>query len=542
MSTGSQTAKVQVEVEARTDAAVTNFEKLQSSTKKSREEVEKIEKASTRAASALRPLTTATEKQAAASSKASGTALALGKAVDTAKGGTTDLVRATLAATASFGPLGIAAGAAGTAVYNLGEEMLTSADNARELRKQLELQKKVLDNQYAFEVEESQEQEKIAAHRRRRKLIEYQEDTAGLAIRRKNLGEIMELEKKVAAGGRGASAAQSKIAELRAINAETQKEYDAAREIRHEDELRVIALKNQKRAKQELRGMDLDADAKLSKSFMGPNMGRSLAGQMEDDVIARETQVAQQAKLAADFKHDLDVRAANDEEYRENARQERFEREMQRIRDEQEARSAAAEAAMAAGTMIADSAASIAQAYLTSGDLSAKGFRKAVGQFATAEAIRLTVVAIRETVLGGVAASNPFTAALAAGHFAAAGQAAAGAATLGAMALALGAAGGGGGMTKNVAGLSGAAFGPGTVAANDRPSVSNSQKDTTPVSASEDAMRRSNSAAAGGSSTGGGQVIHIGSIHVLGAIDETAARKIAQGIKNASGRDGRLTG
>jgi hypothetical protein len=123
---GSQTAKVQVEVEARTDAAVANFEKLQSSTKKSREEVEKIEKATTRATSALRPLTAATEKHTAAQSKASGTALALGKAVDTAKGGTADMVRATLAATGALGPLGIAAGVAGTAVFNLGEEMPAS--------------------------------------------------------------------------------------------------------------------------------------------------------------------------------------------------------------------------------------------------------------------------------------------------------------------------------------------------------------------------------------------------------------------------------
>jgi hypothetical protein len=583
MATGaSQTAKLQVEVEARTDAAVASFDRLQSSTKKSREEVEKVDKAATRAASALRPMTAATEKQTAASTKASTAALAFGKAVDTAKGGAVGIGKAALAATAAFGPWGIAVGVVGSAIWGLAESEIEATKRTDELRKALEAQQRVLNNQRAFDLAEAEEDGKRGDARRARVLAEMQDDTARLATRRQISGAIMELEKQEAKGGRGAESARREMAELRALNAESLKDFETAKEIRHQEELRVIAIKNQGKAKKEVVVQDgayltALADIRMSQSVIERDDSRDFASAANSRPLMKRERtdptVAAEASTSASLRA-LEVQRATTGEtidlinQEESARlrllrvqhdaattgeernaiaadmsQVRHEAELDRIAQRKAVEEEAAEASMRAATMIADSAAGIAQAYLTSGDLSARGFRKAVGQFASAEAIRLTIVAIRESILGGVAASNPFTAALAPGHFAAAGQAAAGAATLGALALGLGAAGGGfGGMTKNVAGLSGSAFGPGTVAANDRPSVSNSQKDRVPVSSSEDSMRRSNSAAAGSPSSGGGQVIHIGSIHVLGAIDDTSARRIAQGIKSASGRDGRLTG
>lgn len=536
MST-STTAKLQVEVEARTDAAVASFDRLQSSTKKSREEVEKVDKATSKAASSIKPFTEATTRQAAASTKASSAALAFSKAVETAKGGTFDIARASLAATAAFGPLGIAVGVAGSALLGYIQNQYDAAEATEAATKAAQKQARELQAQKDRERRAEQEEKY-----KRQQDKEYL--SSRLALVEANREELEALEETFALHGRGSkmSALIAREAEIRADNARAMNDYAEATRIERDEELRLLGvlgerLTVEKKITAAKREREWDPDRRLKKQPGASTVSEDFAA-IE---FERERSLAATSRIASQVQRDTGDEMEKDAAYRENARQERFEREMQRIRDEQEAREEAAAAAMRSGEMIADSAAGIAQAYLTSGDLSAKGFRKAVGQFASAEAIRLTIVAIRETILGGVAASNPFTAALAAGHFAAAGQAAGGAATLGAMALALGAAGGGGG-GKNVAGLSGSAFGASTVAANDRPSVSNSQRDTTPISQSEDQMRRGNSAATGGASGGGGQVIHIGSIQVLGAIDDTAARRIAQGIKSAHGRDGRLTG
>jgi hypothetical protein len=218
------------------------------------------------------------------------------------------------------------------------------------------------------------------------------------------------------------------------------------------------------------------------------------------------------------------------------AAQERHDAEMARLKEQQERYERT-------GAAIGNTVAGLATTWLQAGDLSARGFGKALQSWGKAESIKMAGIAISEGVQSLVALAT-LNIPGAAAHAAAA--AAAGAAAISIAAL-VGATGGFGGGTKNVKGFGGDAFGAGAAfegSANDRPSTTNSQDDTVPVSASEEAMQRSGQANAAGARRTGGNVYHFapGSIQTIGAIDDTTARKIAVGIKKAGDSGGRLTG
>lgn len=191
-----------------------------------------------------------------------------------------------------------------------------------------------------------------------------------------------------------------------------------------------------------------------------------------------------------------------------------------------------------AGAAIGDSVATVAASWLLAGDLSTRGFAKALAGWGRTESIKLGAIAISEGVqaLVSLATFNPAGAAL---HSAAAAQATVGAGLVAAMTAAVG---GFGSINKNVGGgFGGDAFGPGSEpVANDRPSSTNAQQDTTPVS--EGRLQQSGGAHLGPARRGSGTVVNVNGLSVLGAIDDQSARRIATAIKRAGDNGGRLTG
>jgi hypothetical protein len=213
----------------------------------------------------------------------------------------------------------------------------------------------------------------------------------------------------------------------------------------------------------------------------------------------------------------------------EDAAKERHAAEMQRLKEQQDRYEQT-------GAAIGNTVAGLATTWLQAGDLSARGFAKAIQAWGKAESIKMAGIAISEGVQALVSLAT-FNFPGAAAHAAAA--AAAGAAAV-AIAGLVGATGGFGPVgTKNVKGFGGDAFGSGTAfgdsAANDGPSVTNSQSDTVPVSPQEAAQH-----AGVGKKTSGGTTNYY--FNAIGSIDEVAARRIAQGMQRAGKTGGRLTG
>lgn len=211
----------------------------------------------------------------------------------------------------------------------------------------------------------------------------------------------------------------------------------------------------------------------------------------------------------------------------EDAAKERHAAEMTRLKEQQDRYEQT-------GAAIGNTVAGLATTWLQAGDLSARGFAKAIQAWGKAESIKMAGIAISEGVQALVSLAT-FNFPGAAAHAAAA--AAAGAAAV-AIAGLVGATGGFS-RNKNVKGFGGDAFGSGPAfgdsAANDAPSVTNSQQDTTAVSPQEAAQHSGS-----GKKTSGGTTNYYFS--AIGSIDEAAARRIAQGMQRAGKTGGRLTG
>ncbi|MBK8720687.1 MAG: hypothetical protein IPN32_39180 [Deltaproteobacteria bacterium] len=183
-----------------------------------------------------------------------------------------------------------------------------------------------------------------------------------------------------------------------------------------------------------------------------------------------------------------------------------------------------------AGVAVGDSLASIAQASLQAGDLSARGFRRVLAEWGKAESLKLASIAISEAVQALVSAAT-YNFAAAAMHGAAAAQAGLGAAAI----LALtGAVGGFGSISKKPKpGFSGDQFGAGQAANTPATAeLSNSQEDSVPLSTRESAQHVTKKG-------GGKGTTIVVNAQVLGAIDKTTGLKLAQGIRAAERSLGR---
>lgn len=210
------------------------------------------------------------------------------------------------------------------------------------------------------------------------------------------------------------------------------------------------------------------------------------------------------------------------EESHEQWSKERHEAELQRIADKQARQ-------QAAGAVIGDSVTGLATTMVQAGLSGEKGFKRMLASWGKTESIKLTVMAITEGVRALVSLAT-YDFGGAALHAAAAAAAGAQAVVVAAITGAVGGFAGSTG-TKTVSGaLTGSDFGGGPAgpAANDRPSTTNSQSDTVPVSPQEAAQQAGNS---GSSRSGGNVIVGPGAITVLGAIDDKAAMKIAQGLR-----------
>jgi hypothetical protein len=257
--------------------------------------------------------------------------------------------------------------------------------------------------------------------------------------------------------------------------------------------------------------------------------------------------IRDEARQAKQDQDDLDFQTM-DERF-DIIMEEKAKREEERLKRLEEAREEAARAAKqrhedemarlaelqarqeAVGAAIGNSVGELAASFLAAGDLSVAGFKKVLAGWGRMESIRLAAIAISEGVQAVVSAAF-FNFPQAALHGAAAAKAAAAAVVVAGM---TGAAGGfGGGAAKNVGGFGGSAFGPGLEpAANDRPSTSNSQTDTTPVSPGEAGQYAQAGAASNRKSRGATYNFGPGSIVSLGAIDEQTGLKLYQGIEKA---------
>lgn len=246
----------------------------------------------------------ATDGLASSKSKASKVATAFEKAINTAKGGTAEIGKAALAATAAFGPWGIAIGVVGSTLWGLIDAEREATKRTKELREELEKKNRIL----ALERQDEKDEERGATLRRKREMEAADDELARSATRRQIAAAIRELEKVEAKGGRGAEAARREIAELKALNAESNKDYETAIQIRHEEDLRLIALKNQVGEKKKivkLAGNDASFDRALgnTRGSLGSVYGSANIDAENEDrrfAAAANSALSSQLKLDAD--------------------------------------------------------------------------------------------------------------------------------------------------------------------------------------------------------------------------------------------------
>lgn len=591
------TLPVEIVVEARTAAAVANLEKLAAQTKKTEAEARKLaaetakldaktaslgSTASTIAAPAMTKVATASKAAAVATDNTAKIAMKgssiLGKLANAAKSSgvgfnlLTTGVQGTLMA---FGPWGMAASVVTGLLTNLVSGQLEAAAAAKKHTAEVKAQNREL--------------ERLRANEALARLRADDHTAARDEIRRLSGGaEIDEertaIENALAEHGAGKSTSglQSRLTELRVKELEIQKQQLAVGHDLFDAEARRNRKIEERRIDEEIAATKREDELRLLKE-RGDQEGKQHKAKKErsSEEIAWLNEMVRLRNAGGMSREGSDSRAFAEE--LKNVKDPRFERpglklidpfsteeEMQRIDDESKARIKALEDAKdeaaerskkrheeevarqeelierqeKAGQVAGDTVAGLASAWLQAGDLSAKGFKKALAAWGQAESIKLAGIAISEGVqaLVSLAMYNFPGAAM---HGAAAAAAAAGAAAIAGLTAAVG---GFGNFTKHASGKNpggkgfgnGDSFGGGSggPAANSGPSSSNSQKDQLPTAG--DNVQHAQMGAGGGSSSGKTFVFQKDSITVLGAIDEKSALKIKQGIQKAEKSAGKI--
>lgn len=560
---------VTIEVEAKTDKAAANLEKLERTLAKTRSKSTELIASQSKLSVQAEQLAAAQAKAGAAMGDVAGkhgpnmqrTLERLGFAAHQVVGQTASLNTAMNGVLSTLGPWGIAIGAGVGILLHFA----SAADEAREKTQKLNdaLRRQAAERDRAedvFEHEVARAKMRSADEKQERK-----EEKARQQIEENHREEKEALEEmivltesrgKSAEGARRAQAAlhEQTLREQADISsfdkkqeltreadktAREEKLRQLAAEGRHEKELLATREKqltiSQKLAK-------LNAEAMKRVDFGNePSFGRTGEDTLTDiEALSARKSGPRGLSLNADFseinRNGMNAAEAQREAEKnleasraewEKNQAERHEAEMARL----EAELAKHEAL---GAAIGNSVADVAATMLNASNLSAAGFRKMLAEWGRAESIKLAAVAISEGVQALVSAAF-FNFPQAALHGAAAGEAAAGAVIVAGM---TGALGGFGSISKNAGGgvfghggaANGSNFGPGgsSPAANGPSGPTNSQTDTVPVSPQEAAQQ------SGGGSPSGGTSVHIGTIQVLGAIDNTAARKISDAIKHAT--------
>jgi hypothetical protein len=566
MATDSTTAKIEIEVEARTDAAVENFNKLkkaQADAKASLVELDKqFEKNATTALGSTGKMADGFGKAKDAAKQLAPSLVGLGVAAAQGNVNLGNIAATALAATQAFGPWGIAIGVAATALYGLvkAQDEAAAAARRHEVALRNQLQQKF--SSQSFARDEADRLKNLADTERkvlergghaamRESLLFLEEDLVVAEARREKTGAILTQQAKV----------RSDLLRLEAHAAETMGRMDERRRLIGEadallraDKLRSLHEENEleekktasKREQLRLTGEELALQGRAGRRFdagLGAATDRQIvAGGSADessatrfggeliDPFSKENEL--QAVAQAEEKR-LRAREALKEELAE-ADKKRDEEELARKDELQKRHDSMSEAISGA---MGNIAATTLQAALA-GEV---GIKKLLGAWGRAESIKLAAIALSEGVQAVVAAAT-WNIPQAIQHGEAAAQAAATAAVVAAM---TGAVGGFGSVSVGSAGngkgfgmggsASGNDFGGGSgPAANSAPSSTNSQKDQLPTA--EYNVQQSGTANMGPPS-GGGTVNNYNfaanSVVSLGRIDNETGLKLAQGIDEA---------
>lgn len=573
MATTGTTAKIDIEVEARTDAAVENFNKLKKAEADAKAQLVELDKQADKTGKGV---DAAGLKSAAGFGRAKDAAKQLapslvGVAVAAAQGNVNlgNIAGSALAAAQAFGPWGIAIGVAATALFTLAEANDQATAASVKYRRELALQRDALartraEQEFAARMEEDRSARRVELAAVRRGLHETELFLEEEAAAARGAGDAERLsEIQTAQAKARAAQLEQEARDLREIGKieEANAAGIEAQQVIREDRLRLIEEENRveesitshKREQVQLTGEQLALQARVGRRF-DARTGRAaddqiaVAGSFDDSSATRfggelidpfskenELQALQQAEEERLAKLE-EAKAAAAE-----AAEQRHEAELKRREEEAEALEATRKRYLDVGEAVGGALGGIAAMSLQAALAGERGFKKTLGAWGKMESIKLAAIALSEGVQAAVSAAM-WNIPQAIQHGEAAAQAAATAVIVAGM---TGAVGGFGSVSVGSSGngrgfgfggsASGADFGGGPgagPAANSGP-TSNSQQDQLPT-AGEEAMQQSGMAAMGSAaSSGPGTNIHLGpgSITVLGAIDDASALKIAQGLQ-----------
>jgi hypothetical protein len=566
MATDSTTAKIEIEVEARTDAAVENFNKLKKAEADTKAQLVELDKQASKTEAGV---TASSGRMAGGFARAKDAAKQLapslaGIGVAAAQGNVNlgNMAAAALAAANAFGPWGIAIAAAGTALFALTKEQREASAAVDALNDKLEKQRRLAASMAVEQKRENRravaltdiEAAESAGRRAELTAVKRIEDARQEAIQGAR-DVIEEQEKQIAVNKQlGVSVEQNlrRVSEAREVIALRSGDLDAAEQVRHEEELRRIdaetaALERKGGVLKKMTGDELALAGRSARAFdadIGAASDRQVvAGGSADessasrfggtliDPFSKENEM--QAVAQAEEKR-LRAREALKDELAE-ADKKRDEEELDRKDQLQKRHDSMSEAISGA---MGNIAATTLQAALA-GEV---GIKKLLGAWGRAESIKLAAIALSEGVQAVVAAAT-WNIPQAIQHGEAAAQAAATAAVVAAM---TGAVGGFGSVSVGSSGngkgfgmggsASGNNFGGGSgPAANSAPSSTNSQKDQLPTA--EYNVQQSGTANMGGPNSGGTVINYNfaqGSVQSLGRIDNETGLKLKQGIDEAT--------
>lgn len=623
-SSGGAELPVTIVVEARTDQAVKNLDSLTAANQRAEQAAAKsavtfrteaearkagalesfvLKARAENAAAAQEKLAVATEKVGKAAHKTGSLTKVLGSQVHNLAVGQSSFTQALNMTLSVLGPWGIAIGVATTAIGHFIGDQIEASKAAEEHTKKIREQRRELQGLAAdaalvrLKTHTSDRQRgtrraqlgggEIDAERA--EIEEAIATTRGMGINTSALeselvglkARELEIEKELVFVGVGLADVEAR----RAANAEAAVIEQERVHLLRQDELRVIeeqarrensitgskreqlgltlqeleAFEKQIRAQEKLFLAQHDPSAKFfalekanvkDERFARPGVG------IDDknwNPFANERQEALD-KIEAESKARIKAR--------EDALDAAAERSKKRHEDEIKRQNELLEKQEASGKMMGETVSGLASAWLSAGDLSAKGFRKVLAAWGKAESIKLGAVALSEGVQALVSAAF-FNFPQAALHGAAAAQAAATAVVIAGM---TGAIGGFGSISKNPkGGFGGSMFGGGAGGGdpdgqffvggrNNKGEHTVGRTSTNPFGGTAEQASNSQKdqlATAGGNvqlaQAGGGKgsaVINYnfaaGSIQSLGAIDEQTGLKLAQGIKKAEARLGGL--
>lgn len=245
--------------------------------------------------------------------KATAGAVAFGRAVDTAKEGTFGVAKAATAAAASFGPWGVAIAVVGNTLIGFVEGVIDARKETSKLNKELRDRRDLYLVKVGQEELDAEETARLAQIRREASQRENLVRSKGLDEVRSRALALKKVEDDIARG-RAENSNLAKKAEIEALNAESMKDFDLAKRIRREEELRVLSLEKQVGAKKQLAALqNNEIVAQRALGFAG--FRGNVAGKSEGMRFDAEA-----GRVGAMQREGSDTRGANDAQYAADAR------------------------------------------------------------------------------------------------------------------------------------------------------------------------------------------------------------------------------